>query len=534
MPMEIQSRVGNVTQPDAAEAYRAPAGDVRSASADAYGGLRALLVVAAIALGFHIFEGMNGDTSSLLTVGERWLAGLRPYVDAIEINPPMSVLLFLPAVWLGQLTGVKPEALVFVFVVAAALVAIETAVRALWRHGLVDSPARMRLALGFALLVLPLSTFAQREQFAVVALTPIWAVMRIRAARARPSAGLVVAAGLAAGLAIAIKPQFAAAVLLPALAVVRAERRFAALFVPEYWLAGCVVALYAASVYVFFRDYVTFALPLTLDVYRPVREPLSVLVFADAMPWLGLALVGLWVVARKRLDEPAIALPLLAAAGFLFALIEQGKGFAYHYYPVAAALMPALVDRGVALVNARLAAGTELPDRIVAVAGFLMGAIGVAFATLTFQGMAKPMAGLMPAIASVSPHPSIAAITPHAWIGNPLVRDVGGRWVGPTSHDWITLGALYKLGLGKAGEAEQRRLSALIDWDKEALAAAIARERPDIVLVEHDDHVLPAWFSSPAELRAFLSGYRPRFDYVGVEMWVRVDLGTALPAAPGR
>ena len=534
MPMEIQSRVGNVTQPDAAETQRAPEGGVQSAPAYAYGGLRALLVIAAIALGFHIVEGMNGDTSSLLTVGERWLAGMRPYVDAIEINPPMSVLLFLPAAWLGQFSGVKPETLVFVFVVAAAFVAIETAVRALWRHGLVDNPARTRLALGFALLVLPLSTFAEREQFAVVALTPIWAVMRIRAAGARPSPGLVVAAGFAAGLAVAIKPQFGAAVLLPALAVVRAERRFAVLFVPEYWLAGCVVAVYAASVYVLFPGYVSFALPLTLDVYRPVREPLSVLIFADAMPWLALALAGLWVVARKRLGEPAIAIPLLAAAGFLVALIEQGKGFAYHYYPVAAALMPALVDRGVALANARLAAGTELNDRIVAVVGFLIGAIGVAMATLTFQGMARPMAGLMPAIAAVSPHPSIAVITPHAWIGHPLVRDVGGRWVGPTSHGWVTLGALYKLGLTNAGEAEQRRLSALIDWDKEALAAAVARERPDIVLVEHDDRVLPAWFSSPAELKAFLAGYRPRFDYVGIEMWVRDDLDTGLPAVSGR
>ena len=41
------------------------------------------------------------DVGWLLTLGERMLDGQRPYIDFFEANPPMSILLYLPAVALG-------------------------------------------------------------------------------------------------------------------------------------------------------------------------------------------------------------------------------------------------------------------------------------------------------------------------------------------------------------------------------------------------------------------------------------------------
>ena len=54
--------------------------------------------------------GLNPDTSWLITVSERMLAGDRLYVDVFELNPPASVLLTLPPVVLAQWVGLRPEA----------------------------------------------------------------------------------------------------------------------------------------------------------------------------------------------------------------------------------------------------------------------------------------------------------------------------------------------------------------------------------------------------------------------------------------
>eukprot|EP01037_Dinobryon_pediforme_P028725 gene28725-32102_t len=189
-----------------------------------------LMLVAALVIPLQIAQGLNGDTSWLISVGERWLDGSRPYIDVLETNPPMSVLMFLPSVLLGQLTGFRPEEVLIVGVAALAAVSAEATARVLIAHRLADNSLKLRLALGFAVLVLPMSTFAEREHVAVIVLMPIGAAMLVRAEGRSPERWLIVIGGLGAGFAMAIKPQFAAAVLLPALVVARSRRRLASLF----------------------------------------------------------------------------------------------------------------------------------------------------------------------------------------------------------------------------------------------------------------------------------------------------------------
>jgi len=59
------------------------------------------------------------DVAWLLTLGEKLLAGQRPYIDMIETNPPMSILLYLPALIAGRGLGVAPEILVNLLVLLA-------------------------------------------------------------------------------------------------------------------------------------------------------------------------------------------------------------------------------------------------------------------------------------------------------------------------------------------------------------------------------------------------------------------------------
>ena len=59
------------------------------------------VVIVAILLRFLIVTAT--DVSWLITLSEKILDGKTLYVDLIEVNPPASVFLYLPAVMLAQL-----------------------------------------------------------------------------------------------------------------------------------------------------------------------------------------------------------------------------------------------------------------------------------------------------------------------------------------------------------------------------------------------------------------------------------------------
>src|SRR5260370_11882208 len=66
-----------------------------------------ILFVAAIVLR-HVLAA-NTDVSWLLTVGERVLDGQRLYVDVIDANPPMAVLIYPPGIVIARALGLPPE-----------------------------------------------------------------------------------------------------------------------------------------------------------------------------------------------------------------------------------------------------------------------------------------------------------------------------------------------------------------------------------------------------------------------------------------
>ncbi len=73
--------------------------------------------VLALAFAIQVPLVLNPDLGWLLTVCEKMLAGGKLGVDVIELNPPLSVLMYMPAAWLGSLTPVPAH----VFVIAMGL-----------------------------------------------------------------------------------------------------------------------------------------------------------------------------------------------------------------------------------------------------------------------------------------------------------------------------------------------------------------------------------------------------------------------------
>src|SRR3982074_742810 len=89
----------------------------------------AILFAAAIVLR-HVLAA-NTDVSWLLTVGERILDGQRLYVDVIETNPPMAVLVYLPAIIIARAVGRRAEAVTDGLVFASIFVSLAIVARIL-------------------------------------------------------------------------------------------------------------------------------------------------------------------------------------------------------------------------------------------------------------------------------------------------------------------------------------------------------------------------------------------------------------------
>src|SRR5581483_10993390 len=151
--------------------------------------------------------------------GEKVLAGERPYVDFIEVNPPASIFLYLPAVVFARATGMTPEFAVGLFIFIGAGVSLWISGRILAGSGIFSKANLWRLMAVFvaALTVLPGGTFAQREHAGLIAFLPMLAVFAARAERKPVAVHWAIVAGIGAGVTAIIKPHFVVPILFGAI-----------------------------------------------------------------------------------------------------------------------------------------------------------------------------------------------------------------------------------------------------------------------------------------------------------------------------
>jgi hypothetical protein len=464
-----------------------------------------LILIAAAVLRHFVVA--NTDVSWLLTLGEKILAGQRLYVDLVEVNPPASILLYLPAIVIGRILEVPPEwvvdGLVFLAISLSLWIAGRIAARAGIFHG-IDGCGLTACATA-VLAILPAQTFGEREHIALIALLPALAVYAARAKGASPAPDSAIVAGLSAGLAIIIKPHFAMGIVAAVIATMLCTKSWRPLAATENWIAGGLTVLYGAFVAVAFPSFPTDIIPLVNAVYVPIRRPFATLVGSPGIWLSAAALLGLVVMKRRAVVSPPYCLLWATACGFFFAFLIQGKGWPYHSYPMLALVIIAL---GTAAAERKSTTPATLTirhgiDRLGPMV-LVEVAIVVGF---VWMNLATDTAALVEPIRRIKPHPTMLAITPDIAVGHPLVRRLGGRWAGSTSSLWITAGVLQRQWNEALDAATRERLEAYMARDRTMLSEDIRRERPDIVLVDEIAFDWDAWARSDPALSRALSAY---------------------------
>jgi len=484
-----------------------------SAGTGAFWPVAAIVLLAAAA---QVHWGVNPDTSYSLTQAEEMLAGRRPYVDFLEINPPMAFLLALGPTFAARILGATPELSFDLFCFAAAGLSVWLSWTILVRGGIARAPGgRFAVVAVGVLLLLPARVFAQREQIALIAALPCLAALVVCLARGRVAPAFSVLAGLGAGVALSIKPHFALFFLPPLVNLARNIGWRAALMRREPLSALAFFALFCAFTAVAYPEFLANVAPMARDIYISDRMPIGAL-FGDPILIDWTALIALLAyAARGRWREPLIATPALASAGALAVYLIQGKLWPNHGYPALA--LAALALGPLVLENlASRRAGRNPRTPLTVDAGF---AVVVALA-LYWLSWGDDSAALEHAVAATAPHPRVLAISPLVQTGHPLTRRIGGVWVGYAPSLVIT-------------EMSQRALSRspndaalyepYLDLDRRRLVADIVDNRPDAILVAGKTWL--AWAQSHPDVAAALAAYHLGETADHVMVYARNDAG---------
>jgi hypothetical protein len=147
--------------------------------------------------------------------------------------------------------------------------------------------------------------------------------------------------------------------------------------------------------------------------------------------------------------------------------------------------------------------------------------IGAVLAGVTYfwMNVVIDRSALAAPIRTIKPHPKMLAITSDLAYGHPLVREVGGTWVSRVSAEWMVSGAVARQLTETLDPATKARLDTYARRGREMLTEDIARNRPDVIVVQPSpikgfDWL--AWARSDPALAAQMAAYRPYATLDGV------------------
>jgi len=492
-----------------------------------------LLAVSAWNIFFN--NGTHQDVSWLLTAGEKFLAGRTLYVDVLETNPPFSIYLYLPMVWLDAMTPLPAEIWTKIATVVWVLFFGAAALRMARRLRLISASEAAILAPAgiYVLLLFSPYTFSQREHFAVASALPMLVLAAWRMIAGDPRQlrlGWVLVAGFGAAATMMVKPHYALVFLLPYLFAAWSARSLRVPFGAEIVASAALVIACGSAMWLLHPLYVTEMVPLLLDVYG-YRRALGVLLVLD---WeqlvLGALLAGLLVVAAPRRNNPLPWAFGAAAIGFFCAFLVLGKGWPYHSMPGLSLTLIAIALAGARWAFAEIDKKGEVPIGAIFIA--LLVAAGVAVSqTALYWSIPKPPAALVARLNAVAASPAVASVSHDIGTGHPLTRSLNGRWIERMCSDWLVMGGEHALLDPDLPAADRKRIEARIDETIARKVADWTATPPDFVFLDVDPIGSIEALREHPDLAPLLENYRVVARDGRVDIALRSDLQPAWEAA---
>ncbi len=434
-------------------------------------------------------------------IAARYLDGARLYVDvaAADMHPPLFTWVAALFVVLGRVTGVDGLLLFSLFVSATIAVSLHF----VWKHCAV--PVFFMVVAIFAMMSMAGPYFGQGDQLAVILSLP-YLVSAARGADGREQAMRSrIAVAFASAFGLAMKPHFAL-VWVGVEAWLALRRGARSLLRLEAVTIGVLFVLYVAATAVVTPEFYAIV-PWALALYpRFAPVPLASLIFTvNVLPMLAGLVAGRSAAKDPQLASLANVLTIAMLAMYV-AVVLQGKGWGYHWYPVNAL---AVMLCGLALsrhINPpHASSATRLVTPLLAVAAIFVMNLQVA---RTARLLVAPPGFLPAMIDATEQHAkggSVIALSHTLNVAFPLVNMTGVSWPLPYAHLWM-VPAMYADAWAGRERFRYRETGPWRDLESvmfDRVWNALERE-PDAMLV------IPMPFDNGFDMRAYFET-DPRF-----------------------
>jgi hypothetical protein len=316
---------------------RTPSHEPAKASAGHRQTILAALVVAALLCAAVLqmsltVSNANHDVSWFLYAGERLLDGVDYGVDVVELNPPLIVGVAVVVSWLARLIG-APVMLTYNLLVLAGIGLLGLVLARILKTAFRNTPLPVALVFLLAPVQLLLSgyEYGQRDHLVFLLITPHLLMAAVASKGPSPfSRGSRVAAGLATGLAVCMKPHYVLVWIAIEMAVALRTRRIRFFWRTENATAVAFGALHLIVVVVFVPEYSETARS-ALQVYGAYNARVPLISERTVPTFAALAL--LLAIRPRDAAGRCATVSVVASIASFGALLSQQKDFAYHYIP---------------------------------------------------------------------------------------------------------------------------------------------------------------------------------------------------------
>ncbi len=277
----------------------------------------------------------NSDVSWLMVATQRLLSGGTYTHDFFEMNPPMVLYSYIPAVFIAKIFSFPTDIAIRIYVDCLALCSL---CFCYLLTNKIDSLTRYLFLFTLAILFLlfPFSDFGQREHLLIIFTMPYFLLVVHRLQNSSANSTLMAAwVGLFSGVGFIIKPYFLLSFLLVEIYFCWKKGSVKAFFRPEIVGIVLVGLLFFLSIIVFNRDYLTIVIPFAAKFYyQQYGFPFRTILFSP-QAWFTYFAIVLYVLRRANNPYPALSTVLaLASVGFLFSFLLQHTPWNYHALPM--------------------------------------------------------------------------------------------------------------------------------------------------------------------------------------------------------
>jgi hypothetical protein len=301
--------------------------------------LLAFFYIAAWLMQTHLL--LKGDIAWQMQMARSVLAGGNYIKDFFEINPPLSIYLYIPAVILQKLAGWSAIIALRIYIFAVASLTLFLCSQLLdkiFRQQ--DSLLKNILffALVYVFLILPLSEFGQRECLLMYFTMPYFLLVAIRLEHKTVVPWQALGIGFLAGIGLALKPFFLSAMCLVELYYMfrqpRQKQAFFSWARPEVFAIFGFLILYVSLVWFAYPDYFKIVVPIAAQFYyQSFGEPWKIVLLNPIIFYIALVPLLFFLVSQNNPYKDLAAVLMTALGGFMLVYIMQQLSWYYHLLP---------------------------------------------------------------------------------------------------------------------------------------------------------------------------------------------------------